>query len=198
MAKPKPDYFPLIAGSALYYVHVDYSTAEPTVTRMIRRVVSVTQDGDVLRAQITKQWGAAAPQAHELRVDSKGAWVGKNLEIRFPIKLDDSWDVENDQYYKRMVFSKKAKAGTITKEFTGCLEVGFTNEDTDSGSRFYAPGFGLVREEWTGETENSVLSLADWRIPRQAQPLQRSLPARRLMLSSKVMALLGGKPRRRK
>jgi hypothetical protein len=133
-----------------------------------------------------------------MRIDSNGAWVGKNLEIRFPTKLDDSWDVEDDQYYKRMVLSTKAKAGTIVKEFTGCLEVGFTNEDTDSGSRFYAPGFGLVREEWAGETENSVLSLADWRIPRQEQPLQRLLPARRLMLSSKVRAFLDGKPRRRK
>lgn len=186
MAKPKSDYFPLVAGAALYYVHVDYSQAEPEVTRMIWRVVSVTQDGDALRAQVTKQWGAAAPQAHELRVDGKGAWAGKNLEIRFPLKPGDSWDVADDPYYKRMILSTKAKAATIVKDFTGCLEVGFTNEDTDSGSRFYAPGLGLVREEWAGESENSVLSLADWRIPRQEKPLKRQLTAKRLMLSAKA------------
>ncbi|UPT75386.1 MAG: hypothetical protein M0D55_06775 [Elusimicrobiota bacterium] len=178
MAKPKPDYFPLIAGATLYYVHVDYSQSEPEVTRMILRVVSAAQDGDTLRAQVTKQWGAAAPQTQELRVDGKGAWAGKNLEIRFPPKLGDAWDAADDPYYKRMILSTKAKARTIVKDFTDCLEVGFTNEDTDSGSRFYAPGLGLVREEWAGESRNSVLSLADWRIPGQAQTLKRQLTAK--------------------
>ena len=178
MAKPKPDYFPLIAGAALYYVHVDYSQSEPEVTRMILRVVSAAQDGDALRAQVTKQWGAATPQTQELRVDGKGAWADKNLEIRFPPKLGDAWDAADDPYYKRMILSMKAKAGTIVKDFTDCLEVGFTNEDTDSGSRFYAPGLGLVREEWAGESRNSVLSLADWRIPGQVQTLKRQLTAK--------------------
>ena len=36
----------------------------------------------------------------------------------------------------------------------------------DGGSRFYAPGFGLVREEWSGETYNTVLSLAHWKLPK--------------------------------
>ncbi len=165
MPKSK-DYYPLIPGLTLCYAHVDYSSREPEVSRLVWRVERVSRNGSGVRAQVKAQWGASPPRTHEVLADEKGIWVGKNLEIRLPPRLNDSWEVEEDDYYFRSVFSLKAKAGTMVRDFKGCLEIGFSNQDTDSGTRLYAPGIGLVREQRNGETFNSVLSLAHWEIPR--------------------------------
>lgn len=166
MPRPARDYQPLIKGLTLIYAHVDYDSSQPEVSRMIWRVEDVAKNGGVKTARVSVRWGDSKPRLQELRADDQGVWAGKNLEIRLPPKLNDKWEVADDFYYARAVFSLKAKASAMSKDFENCLEVGFSNEDTDSGSRLYAPGIGLVREQRSGETYNSVLSLAHWEIPK--------------------------------
>ena len=162
---PRKDYYPLVRGMALYYAYVDYSRSEPEVSRMVWRVEQTGRKDGALLARISTRWGAGAPSFHEARVDARGVFVAEKLELRLPPKAGDSWKVERDPYFLRVVNSVKAPASGINRDFKDCVEVGFTNEDTDSGSRFYAPAIGLVRETWLGETYNSVLALAHWEIP---------------------------------
>lgn len=157
---------PLVAGLTLYYVHVDRDRPEPELGRLIWRIEEVQESGRVKSARIMRRWNEDPPKYSELRLDDRGLWAGTTLEVKLPIVLEDSWTALDDEYPVRRVLGVEARASTVVKDFEGCVEVGLTNEDTDSGSRFYAPGLGLVLERWSGESRNTILSLIHWKLPR--------------------------------
>lgn len=161
-----PDYQPLLPGLALYYVQVDYDAEEPRVESLAWKVEEVRQRDGVVTARVSARRGLEDPRDYELRRDGRGLWLGKSLEIKLPPVLDESWRAEGDPYPLRRTLSLKARASAVAKDFEDCLEVGVSNEDTDSGNRWYAPGLGLVLERWSGESRNSVLSLVGWSLPR--------------------------------
>jgi hypothetical protein len=160
-----PDYHPLLPGLTLYYVHVGYDCLEPTVERFAWKVEEVREAGGVKTARVSTRRGAQPSKSHELRLDSQGLWLEKSLELKLPAVLGESWTAQGDAYPLRRVLALKARAAAVAKEFEGCLEVGLASEDTDSGSRWYSPGLGLVMERWSGENRNTVLSLVHWTLP---------------------------------
>lgn len=156
----------MIPGLTLYYAYVDRDRPQPEVGRLIWKVEESQESGRTTLARISSRWNEAAPKISELREDESGIWSGATLELKLPAVLDDSWTAEDDPYPLRRVLAVEARAATVVKDFEGCLEIGLTNEDTDSGSRFYYPGLGLVLERWTGESRNTILSLIHWTLPR--------------------------------
>lgn len=160
------DYQPLLPGLTLYYAWIGYDALEPEVGRLVWKVEEVHEQGGVKTARVSTRRDEKPPQSHELRLDAQGLWSGRTLELKLPPVLDESWTAEDDAYPLRRVLSLEARAATAAKEFEGCLEIGLTNEDTDSGGRWYYPGLGLVLERWSGESRNTALSLIHWSLPR--------------------------------
>jgi hypothetical protein len=168
--------FPIVPGSACYYAFVDYNPSEPEVTRAIRRVLSAAPfppDGEGLVATMSWQWGAREPLSVQLRATKAGVWVDGSEELRFPVRPGQSWEADDDPYPNRTVLGVGLHVWTPDRAYDGCVEIGFTNESTDSGSRFYAPGVGLVKELWTGENFNSVLILVSTKGPSKSLPVAR-------------------------
>lgn len=161
------DYFPLAKGLTLFYAYVDFNEAEPAVRRLKWKVEEVVEQGQAKKAVISTQWDAEAPKTHELKLDAQGVWNAAALEVKLPPQEGDEWTVEGDPYPMRRTLSLEAEAQAFDRTYEDCLEVGASNEDTDSCSRYYFPGIGLVREEWTGESRNSTLALVHCVIPRR-------------------------------
>lgn len=163
---PELDYFPFIAGLKLYYASVSYSAMVPSVVRLFRTVASVARDDGGTTAVITDQWGADPAKSYPLRLDAAGLWDSRTLLFPLPLKVGASWEADAVRFPMCSVASLKAKASTLWGDYANCLQVDFGDEDTGSGSRFYAPGVGLVREQFGGEGDPWALVLLDVQMPR--------------------------------
>ena len=160
------EHVPFLKGLTLYYAYLERDDAVPGLSQMVWRIEHVSGSGRDRTAAATRRWGDAAPVTQTLHQTPQGLFIDGILEIKYPVVEGDSWRVEGDAMPLRSILSVDAEALTMVKTFPGCLELGFTNEDTDSGSRLYAPGVGLVREQCSGEGNNGILSLIHWVVPR--------------------------------
>jgi hypothetical protein len=152
MNKLSTDYLPLEKGLTLTYVFVDHAHAQPDVTRVVWKVEEL--DGGLAKASI--RVGSRPPVFSELRKDEAGVRVDGVLDLKLPLVEGAEW---RGGAVVRRVLSFDAVARALDRDYEGCLEVGLTNEDTDSGSRFYHPRVGLVREDWSGESRDTSLIL---------------------------------------
>lgn len=160
------DYVPFIKGLTLHYAYLEREDAVPGLSQMVWKIEKVSGSGHDRTAVASRRWGDAEPATQTLHQTPQGLFIDGILEIKYPVALGDSWRIEGDAMPLRSVLSTDAEGLTMVKTFPDCLEIGFTNEDTDSGSRLYAPGLGLVREQCSGEGNNSILSLIHWVVPR--------------------------------
>lgn len=161
MNKLTADYVPIQKGLTLTYVFVDHGHAEPAVSRVVWSV----EESSAGLAKVSIRVDAGPPAYSQVRVDAAGVWTDGLLDIKLPPREGDEWRVD-DAYPVRRVLSLDAVARALDKDYEGCLEIGLTNEDTDSGSRFYHPRVGLVREDWSGESRNTSLVLVGVRAGR--------------------------------
>lgn len=162
------NYYPLHEGWTYYYASVNFGEVVPSVVRLERRIESVARQGDSTLARVSVREGLAPPRIEEVRLTPAGVWVDGLLEIKLPARENDEWNVE-DRHFLRRVLSLDAQTPGVSRKFyyEHCLEVGAGNTDTDSASKFYSPGLGLVREDWEGESRNETLVLLYIKKPDQ-------------------------------
>lgn len=158
---------PLLEGLSLTYAYVDHDQAEPRVGRLVWTVESVSSEAGSRRAKVSLRWDDQAPVWCEVIADEGGVRTDGALDIKLPLNEDDEWRAEGEEYHLRRVLSLSSTGRALERDYEGCLEIGLSNEDTDSGRRWYAPGVGLVREDWTGESRNTSLVLVNARFPRR-------------------------------
>lgn len=158
---------PLLEGLSLIYAYVDHDHSEPRVGRMVWTVESVSDEKGARLAKVSLRWDGRPALTCEVVASREGIRVDGALDIKLPLREDDEWRVENEEYPLRRVLSLSSTGRALERDYEGCLEIGLSNEDTDSGRRWYAPGVGLVREDWTGESRNTSLVLVHARFPRR-------------------------------
>jgi hypothetical protein len=160
------DYAPLAKGLTLFYALVDHDAPEPRVRRLIWTVEEAGEASGARVARVSLRWDERPKILAEVRASAEGVWTDGALDLKLPPVENDEWRAEGDAHPLRRVLSLGSTGRGLERDYHGCLEVGLTNEDTDSGRRWYAPGVGLVREDWTGESRNSTLALIRFSAPR--------------------------------
>lgn len=158
--KPSPNgtevYYPVQESRTLEYRYEspEFQNGEPGVSRIT--FSKVRKEKRVTTAKLTEvitngaEWGrwVSTLRLTATRVSFRDRVTGEEvLLLKAPIQKGTSW--EDGPYEVKIAAIRervKVPAGTFI-----CVKVSHWNEDIGSGSRWYAPGIGLVKAEQFGE-----------------------------------------------
>lgn len=165
------DYFPLIPGLILDYEGEEIG--EPTSTSKFE-ILNVTKKWPTPRiyAQCRNTWahgGDTGSRDIEIvkridDIDHQGIFEGGRLLLPLPLKIGYSWAEYPLQF---TVDSFDATTVVPAGEFRHCLYIKYliAGGDAGWGRRFYAPGIGLVREDYSGEASGWSRILINHNVP---------------------------------
>jgi len=162
----KTAYYPINPGDRYVYLLESSEFSSPATVYI--DILSAREEGELEKAEVRMIFRLQDYDTAEYEVSCGNGWVvsqngivtGGRKEFPLPPKKGCAWN-ESPDICEITSISEKVRVGA--GDFEGCMKVETKISGGDGGrsARYYAPGTGLVLEEYYGEDATMRLTLTE-------------------------------------